>query len=358
MSKQIVLVFFGVAILISIVAGGYFLVRYFSIPAIQEQRRDQVPKATGIATSSTQIAPATVESNDTKKEISLNGTSVKESGTNTVSISKPYNVAVEIVELPDNLGYWYGIDKSQFTFHIKVTNTGEVRDTYTLKVIETRESIIKTILPKKIDLDSKKSLTIPILFEVPDSILVSNEVLTVEVISVSHPDVQRLASQRYLIDLHHVLVNSTSTQVTAQDKKYHTCTDSDGGGGLVNMAVEVDKGLDMRVTDPDGYSLSKHDVRYTEREVLTEVSGQLYLSIIAADTSGRPTISIYSPKLKRGTYVITVPPDKRYSYAPDERFTLKFFTPSACIFLANNQLIKDIPESGYQIAFPVELTSP
>jgi hypothetical protein len=119
----------------------------------------------------------------------------------------------------------------------------------------------------------------------------------------------------------------------------------------------------LTVEDPEGYTINADTYVFTEREVLREVTGQLYYSLSDFDGDGAVDEIVVAPALKSGQYLVQVVPKPGMS--PTARFRLATQTESGeRLTLATDVPIAEIPAAGYLVqsdgsqlnAIPAEVT--
>jgi hypothetical protein len=113
------------------------------------------------------------------------------------------------------------------------------------------------------------------------------------------------------------------------------------------MRIRANSPIDLIVTDPDGLTITPDSFIQTARESLHEILGELYYSIYDMDEDGIPKTEVYSPRLKRGNYVIT--PVKRKDAPPNAVYSISMLTDVMARLIAKDVPVDRIPPTGYGV---------
>jgi parallel beta-helix repeat protein len=117
--------------------------------------------------------------------------------------------------------------------------------------------------------------------------------------------------------------------------------------GIKETEIKASSPVNLRVTDPDGFTITPDSVIPSDEEYIREVPGVLYYSEIEQAGDGNPVDRIYSPFLKPGDYLITVLPAPEAQLA--DTYTLEFITAEQSITLTEDHPILNIPEQPYVV---------
>ncbi|MGA2677759.1 MAG: GLUG motif-containing protein [Sedimentisphaerales bacterium] len=96
--------------------------------------------------------------------------------------------------------------------------------------------------------------------------------------------------------------------------------------------------VDIILTDPDGFIVSKDT---------PEIPGLLYFSVYDIDGNGRPDEMVTVPKIKVGTYLITVVPEP--NVLPTDTYSLEAIINGQTMVLAKDVQIQNIPAQPYEV---------
>lgn len=117
--------------------------------------------------------------------------------------------------------------------------------------------------------------------------------------------------------------------------------------GDVKTAIQTGSPVDLKVTDPDGFTISPDTIIASEEEYIREVPGELYYTEGAQGHDGNPTDIVYSPHFKTGTYQIEVLPTAEATAT--STYSLTFSTPNKEVVIVDNELVSSVPQNGFTV---------
>jgi hypothetical protein len=118
---------------------------------------------------------------------------------------------------------------------------------------------------------------------------------------------------------------------------------------IVDFAARGASPIDLIVTDPDGFTISRETFIQTDEEYLREIPGVLYYSDAQSGADGKPSPLVFSPLLKIGDYTIEVIP--RSDAAPTDLYDLRVRLHETTVVLADNVPVTEVPSHGYGVEF-------
>lgn len=114
-----------------------------------------------------------------------------------------------------------------------------------------------------------------------------------------------------------------------------------------SLTVTTGSPVDLKVTDPEGVTLSATDITLSDEEYIREIPGELYYLELTQGHDGRPEDTIFSPTAKDGTYIIEVIPEPNTD--PTNTYSLTVELNGVKTTIVDNETIDTIPENGFAL---------
>lgn len=150
------------------------------------------------------------------------------------------------------------------------------------------------------------------------------------------------------------VVNAGSLETGIEPQSIETYTKFSGfvgyrrlHSGQVGTVIKTGSPVDLKVTDPDGLTISPDTVIDSEEEYIREIPGELYYLENQRGHDGHPSDLVYSPHFKTGTYQIEVIPTPEATAT--STYSLTITTPQAEVTLIDNSLVSSIPNEGFTV---------
>ncbi len=115
----------------------------------------------------------------------------------------------------------------------------------------------------------------------------------------------------------------------------------------VALAITTGSPVNLKVTDPNGNTLSATNITASTEEYLREIPGEMYYLEMEQGHDGRPQDTILAPIAKDGTYTIEIVPEVGAS--PTDTYSLTIEVNGVKTVVVDNETIDTIPDSGFAL---------